>query len=210
METNEHTEEDYKQLCIFAFDVIIITLKKLDQSKLNFPEKFKSKTYPLFVTWSIGKEKILRGCIGTFAADDIEKNLLVYSMYAAFKYSRFKPISAKEVPMLHCGVSLLVNFEDGADAFDWEVGKHGITIDFSIGSNNNHHATFLPEIAKERNWDQKTTLECLIKKAGYKGKLDDVVDKIKLTRYQSIKIGISHDEYKIHKETLNEHEFIIY
>jgi uncharacterized protein (TIGR00296 family) len=202
--------EDYRSLCIFAFDVLVGTLNKLDHSKLKFPDNFKDKTYPLFVTWSTGPEKNLRGCIGTFSKENLEKNLLLYAYYAAFKDNRFMPISKVEIPHLHCGVSLLVNFEDGKDAFDWEVGKHGITIDFESVFEMNHHATFLPEVACDRNWDKKTTLKNLIKKAGYYGKLDEVVDKIKLTRYQSIKIGITHDEYKCHKESLNEFEFVIY
>jgi len=44
--------------------------------------------------------------------------------------TRFSPISAKEVPDLQVGVSLLVNFESAENPLDWEVGKHGIEIDF--------------------------------------------------------------------------------
>lgn len=203
------TLEDYRQLCIFAFDVLIVTLKKLDQSKLKFPEIFKQQNYPLFVTWSTGKEKNLRGCIGTFSTGELQTNLLLYSYYAAFKDSRFKPIKVSEIPHLHCGVSLLVDFEEAKDAYDWEVGLHGITIDFT-SSYKTHHATFLPEVSKDRSWDKRTTLKHLVQKAGYYGKLEDVVDKIKLTRYQSIKVGITHDEYKCHKEKQNDCEFIIY
>ena len=31
---------------------------------------------------------------------------------------------------------------------DWEVGKHGIEIEYK-----GHHATFLPEVAEEERWD---------------------------------------------------------
>jgi uncharacterized protein (TIGR00296 family) len=162
---NQYSENDYKQLPLFCFDVMISVLKDMSLEKVEFPEIFKNKDYPLFVTWTTGKEKDLRGCIGTFSQDNLEKNLLQYAYYSAFKDTRFSPISIKEVSNLHCGVSLLVNFEEADHAIDWEVGKHGITIDFShIG--RKHHATFLPEVAGDRNWDHKTTLKQLVNKAG--------------------------------------------
>jgi len=72
----------------------------------------------------------LRGCIGTFTSSALEKNLPKYVLIAALNDSRFSPISLKEVPDLQVGVSLLVNFEPASHPLDWEVGKHGIEIDF--------------------------------------------------------------------------------
>jgi uncharacterized protein (TIGR00296 family) len=198
IEEYEYTLDDYKHLCVYAFEIVTSTLNK-NKIELKIPDKFNNKQYPLFVTWSIGKEKNLRGCIGTFSPDDLERNLTTYAYYAAFKDTRFRPISEKELSHLHCGVSLLDKFEDGADAFDWEVGKHGITIDFLSENGRRHHSTFLPEVAGERNWDKKTTLKQLVQKSGYYGKLSDVLDDIKLTRYESIKVGMSYEEYLDHK-----------
>jgi uncharacterized protein (TIGR00296 family) len=157
--------KQYKQLPVFCFDLLISVLKKKDRDGLQFPEEFKGKTYPIFITWTKGKNKDLRGCIGTFSPADLETNIIQYSYYSAFKDSRFPPISISELEELHCGVSLLVEFEEGKDAYDWEVGKHGITIDFNA-SDKNYHGTFLPEVAGERNWDKDTTLEHLIMKTG--------------------------------------------
>ncbi len=204
----DNNDKNYHSLCIYAFDVLILSLKNLDKGKLKFPDEFKGKEYPLFVTWSMGNSKALRGCIGTFSPDDVEKNLMLYSYIAAFKDTRFKPISDNEVPMLNVGVSLLIDFEDGSDAYDWEVGLHGITIQFTYQFVS-HHATFLPEVASDRNWDKRTTLLNLVKKAGYYGDLDKIMEDIKLRRYKSVKAGISHDEYKVHKEKNGETEFII-
>ena len=47
--------------------------------------------------------------------------------------------------------------------------------------------------------DKITTLQHLIKKAGYHGKLKDVDKKIKMRRYQSIKIFMSYEEYLNYK-----------
>ena len=48
--------------------------------------------------------------------------------------------------------------------------------------------------------DKKTTLQHLIEKAGYYGKLTDVDKKIKMRRYQSIKIFMSYKEYLNYKK----------
>jgi len=110
------------------------------------------------------------------------------------KDDRFTPISLKELKNLHVGVSLLTNFEHVNDPLDWLIGKHGIEIDFEH-KNKKYGATFLPEVAEEQGWDQKETLIYLIEKAGYYGKIELIIEKIKTKRYQSIKVHLSYDEY---------------
>ena len=183
---------DLKLLCVFAFDTLISNLEN-KQIPNCFPPSLKNKKFPLFVTWTTGKDKDLRGCIGTFVANDLETNLKEFSLIAALEDNRFSPISSKEVPNLNVGVSLLINFEDAKDCYDWEVGKHGIQISCEEG--RRYSATFLPEVPIEHNMDMKTTLRHLIRKAGYWGDLEDVDKKIKLRRYQSIKLFMSFDDY---------------
>lgn len=88
----------------------------------------------------------------------------------------------------------MTNFEHVKDPFDWEVGKHGIEIDFEH-KNRKYGATFLPEVAEEQGWDQKETLIYLVDKAGYYGKFEYIMEKIKVKRYQSIKVFLSYEEY---------------
>ena len=183
---------DLKLLCVYAFDTLISELNKKEIPNC-FPNSLKDKTFPLFVTWTKGKDKDLRGCIGTFMSDNLEKNLHDFSLVAALNDRRFSPISANEIPKLNCGVSLLINFEDAKDCYDWEVGKHGIQIFFE--ENGNYSATFLPEVPIEHKMDKITTLQHLIRKAGYYGELEDVEKKIKLRRYQSIKLFMTYEEY---------------
>ena len=190
------SELNYAYLCKYCFQVLEAILSDGDFDKISFPEEFKGKSYPLFVTWTTGKEKELRGCVGTFEKDNLEKNLIRYTFISAFKDSRFNPISKDEVKNLNCEVSLLVQFEKAKSPIDWVVGKHGIDIDFKDHKGNSYSATFLPEVAEEEGWDQKTTLQFLIRKAGYRGSLESVYDNIEVTRYQSIKKTISYDEYK--------------
>ena len=196
---NENKEEissndpDLKLLCVYSFDVILSFFDKKEEIKPNFPEKFKKYSYPLFVTWSKGEDHHLRGCIGTFTSDNLEKNLAAYSLYAAFKDSRFPPLKLEEVKDLNCGISLLVNFENVDNIYDWEIGKHGIQIEFE--SDRYYRGTYLPEVAKEQEWDHKKTLKSLVRKAGYYGNFDDVEKLIKLKRYMSIKINMTYQEY---------------
>ena len=187
---------DYSKLCKYCFQVLEDILSDKNIDLIPFPEEFKGKSYPLFVTWTTGKEKELRGCVGTFSKDILEKNLMRYTLISAFKDSRFEPISKNEITNLKCEVSLLVQFEKTKNPLDWVVGTHGIDIDFEDKYGETYSATFLPEVAEEEKWDQETTLKFLIRKAGYRGSLESVFNNIKVTRYQSIKKTISYQEYK--------------
>ena len=193
---NEDSPE-LKLLCVFVFDILI---SKLTNKNIptHFPPSLNDQKFPVFVTWSKGKGKDLRGCIGTFYPDDLKKNLENYGLSAAFRDSRFPPISKEEIEDLNCGISILIDFEDAKDCYDWEVGKHGIQIYFE--ENGQQSATFLPEVPIEHNMDKKTTLQHLIEKAGYHGKLSKVDKKIKMRRYQSIKIFMSYKEYLNYKK----------
>ena len=181
---------DLKLLCVYAFDTLISKLTKENIPSV-FPPSLKSKKFPLFVTWTVGPSKSLRGCIGTFKSDNLEKNLKQFALTAAFEDSRFNPIKINEVKNLNVGISLLTNFEKAKDCYDWEIGKHGIQIQFL----KHYHATFLPEVAVEHNMDKETTLRELVQKAMYFGDLEDVIDKIETTRYQSKKLFMTYDEY---------------
>ena len=181
---------DLKLLCVFAFDTLIsnLTKKKIDSV---FPASLKSKKFPLFVTWTTGPSNTLRGCKGMFRSANLEKNLEEFSLNAAFEDNRFKPIKLQEVQKLNVGISLLTNFEKAKNCYDWEIGKHGIEINFL----KYYHATFLPEVAVEHKMDKETTLRKLVIKARYDGDLEDVIDKIETTRYQSLKLFMTYDEY---------------
>jgi len=185
-----------KDHCTYCFDIVINALdgklKKGDFPKL--PESIPKVSAPLFVTWHIFKDE-LRGCIGTFASESIEKNLPRYAMISAFQDTRFDPISKDELKNLSCAVSLLTEFENGKDAYDWEVGTHGIQIEFEDSKGSSYHATFLPEVASEQGWDKEETLKHLVRKSGYHGALKNVISAIKVERYQSSKVEITYGEY---------------
>ena len=81
----------------------------------------------------------------------------------------------EEVKLLNVGVSLLVNFTPIENPLAWEVGKHGIEINFTPHKGSRQYSgTFLPEVAADQGWDQKTTLEYLVRKAGYRGAFESL------------------------------------
>ncbi|NP_001091328.1 uncharacterized protein LOC100037162 isoform X2 [Xenopus laevis] len=179
----------------YCFDVLYCHLHGLPQPRLP---RFTNDPYPLFVTWKAGREKRLRGCIGTFSAMNLHSGLRDYTLTSALKDSRFPPLTREELPKLSCSVSLLTNFEDVGDFLDWEVGVHGIRIEFLNEKGIKRTATYLPEVAKEQDWDQIQTIDSLLRKGGFKAPITNEFRKtIKLTRYRSEKVTISYTEYMV-------------
>uniref|UniRef100_A0A672MWL1 AMMECR nuclear protein 1 n=1 Tax=Sinocyclocheilus grahami TaxID=75366 RepID=A0A672MWL1_SINGR len=120
---------------------------------------------------------------------------------SALKDSRFPPMTRDELPRLFCSVSLLTNFEDVGDYLDWEVGVHGIRIEFFNEKGSKRTATYLPEVAKEQGWDHIQTIDSLLRKGGYKAPItNDFRKTIKLTRYRSEKMTMSYAEYIAHRQ----------
>ncbi|KAK6628325.1 AMME syndrome candidate protein 1 protein [Polyplax serrata] len=193
----------HPEMCYFCFDVLYSHLNSLEPPKTP---NFSNDPYPLFVTWKIGKDRRLRGCIGTFNAMNLHCGLREYAVTSALKDSRFSPITRDEFPKLYVSVSILRHFEDGADYLDWEVGLHGIRIEFHNEKGNKKTATYLPEVAPEQannnkefcmtGWDQIQTIDSLLRKGGFKGSVTPEIRRnIKLTRYQSEKITVSYQDY---------------
>ncbi|KAF2070179.1 hypothetical protein CYY_008506 [Polysphondylium violaceum] len=180
----------------YCFDSLVCHF----ENKELYVPTFTNDSFPLFVTWKIdsnsSEEPELRGCIGTFSPRPLIEGLNKFALTSALKDSRFKPISSKELPKLHCSVSLLVEFEDAQDCWDWDIGTHGIWIEFN-DSHTTRNATYLPEVMPEQGWTKEETMKSLVRKAGYQGKVDSsLYSKIKLTRYQSSKYSLSFQEYK--------------
>ena len=102
---------------------------------------------------------------------------------------------------LNCSVSLLTNFEPANNWRDWEIGKHGIRIEFNNEKGQKRSATYLPEIAEEQNWDHTETIDSVLRKGGFKAKITgEIRDAISLTRYQSEKLTKSFNDW-MHRMT---------
>jgi len=179
----------------FCFDVLNSHLHK-SWEQLRKPQ-FPNNEFPLFVTWYIGREKKLRGCIGTFTPLSLHDGLKEYAITSALRDTRFNPISKDELSKLNCSVSLLTNFEPAKNWNDWQIGKHGIRIEFTNEKGQKRSATYLPEIASEQNWDHVETIDSLLRKGGYKSPItNDLRNQLSVTRYQSEKMTKSFHDWQ--------------
>lgn len=114
----------------------------------------------VFVTIKQGGK--LRGCIGSVVANRTLVEQVIYqSINAAFRDERFSPITLEDIETISFEISILTPAEDVKYLKDIKLYKHGIIIE-----KNNKRALFLPKVARENNWDMKTTLTRLCDKAG--------------------------------------------
>merc|ERR1712025_662307 len=129
----------------------------------------------------------------------LHQGLREYAVTSAMKDSRFSPVSREEFPSLHVSVSILCHFEDGADYTDWDLGTHGIRIEFHNERGSKKTATFLPEVPTAQGWDKIQTIDSLLRKGGFKGSVTpDVRRSIRLVRYQSEMISVTYADYLHH------------
>jgi len=174
-----------------VFDTLIAHLSK--KAVPSWPSNLESSITPLFVSYHTLDHK-LRGCIGTFEEKETSDLLPKYSIIAATKDTRFNPIRIDEVQGLIVEISFLTNFEHGYKSHEWEVGKHGITIEFRIGTKS-FGSTYLPHVPPLFK-SKDECLKSLIEKAGYSGtNWRDIFNAISLTRYQSSIIEMPYHEY---------------
>ncbi|KAI9002233.1 AMMECR1 domain-containing protein [Gaertneriomyces semiglobifer] len=190
-----------KEHCFYCFDVLAA---QLEGTQHDTAPQFSDDEYPLFVTWNTisrnGSHR-LRGCIGNFSPMPLHSGLREYALTSALRDRRFSPITAQELPKLSCAVSLLTDFEDADNYLDWEVGKHGIWIEFRNESGSKRTATYLPDVAPEQGWTKEEAIESLLRKGGYMAPITDKLKKsIKLTRYQSSKTSATFGEFVAFKK----------
>lgn len=129
----------------------------------------------------------------------LHSGLREYSITSAMKDSRFSPMTREELPHLTVAVSILCEFEDGEDYLDWEIGVHGIRIEFLSERGSKKTATYLPEVATQQGWDKVQTIDSLLRKGGFKGQVTPEVRKqVRLVRYQSEKMNATYMDYVQH------------
>lgn len=185
-----------REHCVHAFDALHCHFHSVACPPPAFPI---DEEYPLFVTWNKRDGRghaQLRGCIGSLRAQPILA-IKEYALSSALNDRRFPAIVKAEVPHLECTVSLLTNFEVVGSWDEWTLGTHGVWIDFVDPSDGGaRNATYLPDVPPEQGWTKRETIDSLVRKAGYRGSVDDSVRAaIRLTRYQSTLSKLSYAEY---------------
>jgi AmmeMemoRadiSam system radical SAM enzyme/AmmeMemoRadiSam system protein A len=119
----------------------------------------------VFVT--LKKSGQLRGCVGMLGEPmKICDALLQAGHRTAVADQRFAPVAAHELPHLTLDVTILFNFETiheigEARTAAIEVGKHGLRI-----IHQGRSGLLLPIVAVEQQWDARTFLEQVCRKAG--------------------------------------------
>ena len=169
---NQLTEYEKKSLVKLAREVIENGLKPKHQQTpehLLWPivSPGLEKNSGIFVTLTTRDEK-LRGCIGQILSyDPIYKTTIKMAQAAAFKDNRFLPLKGIELSNTLIDVSILTTPEKVATFEEITLGKHGIILNkFEKDGTLKASAVFLPTVAKNQNWDLRTTLEQLSIKAG--------------------------------------------
>ncbi|XP_050210435.1 uncharacterized protein At2g38710 [Mercurialis annua] len=185
-----------REMAVYCFDTLLAHYNSQEVP----PPAFDEAQHPLFVTWKKivnGSEPRLRGCIGTLEARYLINGFKDYALTSALKDRRFPPIQPKELPSLECTVSILADYETADNYLDWEIGKHGLIIEFTDPNNNaRRSATYLPEVAAHEGWTKLEAIDSLMRKAGYSSLITESLRKsIRLTRYQSTLFTLTYTDY---------------
>ncbi|XP_008786320.1 uncharacterized protein At2g38710 [Phoenix dactylifera] len=185
-----------REMAVYCFDTLVAHYNS-DQAP---PPAFEEGQHPLFVTWKKavnGGEPRLRGCIGTLEARCLINGFRDYALTSALRDRRFPPIQAKELPYLECTVSILTDYESALHYLDWEIGKHGLIIEFTDPDyNTRRSATYLPEVAAHEGWAKTETIDSLMRKAGYNGVITESLRRrLRVTRYQSTLYTMHYSDY---------------
>ena len=103
-------------------------------------------------------------------------------------------------------MTLLTDFEDAADADDWELGRHGLRIAFYYHGRR-YGATYLPDVAVEQGWTKEETVVSLMRKAGWVGKRERWAEvEMEVVRYQGRKERVAWGEFREWRDWVEENE----
>jgi uncharacterized protein len=112
-----------------------------------------------FTTLHLGGK--LRGCVGyVLPVYPLFETIADNAAAAAFKDSRFNPVTLSEVPQLQIEISVLSQLSPIAPE-DVILGLHGLVV--SLGT---RRGLLLPQVPIEWNWDRDTFLAQTCRKAG--------------------------------------------
>jgi AmmeMemoRadiSam system protein B/AmmeMemoRadiSam system protein A len=128
---------------------------------LNFePSAAMKKTGAAFVT--LKREGMLRGCIGhTLPIGPLYESVIQNAINAGVNDWRFMPVTKEEMGLLDVEISAL---SEPVRVFSYKDIRIGI--DGVIFKKEGKAAVFLPQVARENNWNREIMLKNLSLKAG--------------------------------------------
>ncbi len=137
---------------------------KKESERIDLQKLPDSLTKPAGAFVSVYVQKKLRGCIGQLQSGNrpLAEIVADVAVSAAFRDSRFAPITTEELESMHIEISVLTPLQRITRADEIILGKHGIFI-----KKENHTGTFLPQVAENTNWSVEEFLgNCSKNKAG--------------------------------------------
>lgn len=182
-----------QEMCAFCFRALLAKLQELPAPAA--PDDWSVQVPGIFVTWlARGDEgEKLRGCRGSLKPQSLARGLAHYACRSAVD-ERMAPVTLTDVPSLTCRISILGCLEDCDDAYDWEVGPHGVHISFSVPIGGvgwlcgvtSYSATYLPEVMMSHGMSHEVAIRKLVRKSGYQGVCDDnLIESINASRFQA-------------------------
>jgi AmmeMemoRadiSam system protein A len=107
----------------------------------------------------------LRGCIGDiFPQRPLYKSVIINAINAAFRDSRFPPVTKAECDDITIEISALTAPKPVASPDQIRIGIDGVVL-----RKNGQSAVYLPQVAPEQGWDLNQTLTNLSLKAKLPG-----------------------------------------
>lgn len=160
MEERLLTPEEQRRLLALARSVIDRKLKQRPTAPEGEAGAALSQPAGAFVT--LHKRSALRGCIGTFSADQpLIRNIEEMALAAAFNDPRFPPLTRKELAEVDLEISVLTPMRRIEHVDEIEVGRHGLYMVQGVC-----RGVLLPQVALENGWDRQTFLEHTCMKSG--------------------------------------------
>ena len=151
-------KEEKKMLLDFAYEVLN---GLFSSEKVEIPES--ELKLGAFVT--LKKKGALRGCIGYMEGIcPLYEMIAILVRDAAFNDYRFPPLKKSELSDISMEISILTPMKEIKSLDEFTLGKDGLLMML-----HGRRAVFLPTVAVETGWDEKTFLEQLSIKAGLDG-----------------------------------------
>lgn len=156
------TEKEKLLMLKIAHDAIINHLQDNPSPTLNIPEN-SQLNQPMGAFVSLYKKGALRGCIGTFHADEaLYKTIQEMAIASAMHDHRFEPVELEEMEEISIEISVLTPLKKINNIHEIVLGKHGIYI-----KKGGCSGTFLPQVADKTHWTLEEFLgHCAEDKAG--------------------------------------------
>ncbi len=151
---DEFSKEEKEKLLKIARESIESYFKNQEIPKFKTSERLKEKR-AVFVT--LKENGNLRGCIGHLEPQwPLTEAVAKMAVAAAFKDDRFFPLNLEELPKIKIEISVLSPLKKISDPYQIKLGKHGVIIKQGC-----YGGTFLPEVAKEFNYNLEEFLSVL-------------------------------------------------